>query len=380
MNIAFITTMAASSWGGSEELWIELAKFASKKNNVSISVYDWGTLPSKVFELQKEGIQIQKRKRIYFSSFSGKVQGKINQLFFAKKELIDFISKSNPDQIIISMGGFSDLEINPLREFLLSLKIPYSLIVHANPETRKIDTKKRITVKKVCAKAERVYFVSTRLKQIAERQIAFDFPNVSIVANPVNMKEKGILPWPSSTTMQMALVGRLDVSIKGQALVLQILSQSKWKKRSWVLNLYGEGPDRDIIEELIQFYGLEKKVKLHGYVNDIRADIWTQNHILLMPSYYEGLPLALVEAMMSGRTTVATDVGGNTELITDGIEGFIAEAATYYSFDKVLDDAWDKKEEWNEMGRNAFVKANEYFEKFDYKKIFSYFINNRNVI
>ncbi|WP_373032373.1 glycosyltransferase [Sulfurovum sp.] len=376
MKISFVTTMAGDAWGGSEELWAELAILASKNNNVFVSIYDWGTLPNKMSGLEKNGIVIDRRKRISYSSFTGKIKGKINQVLFAKKELVDFIAKSNPDHVVISMGGFSDLEINPLRDFLLMLDIPYSLIVHANPETRKIDKKKRALVKEVCLQAENVYFVSKRLQQIAERQIAYAFPNARIVANPVNMKETGVLPWRDSDTMEMALVGRLDVSIKGQALLLQILSQDKWRERPFRLNLYGEGPDKDIIEELIAFYGLEDKVFLHGHVNDIRQDIWTTNHILLMPSYYEGLPLALVEAMMSGRTAVATDVGGNAELITDEIDGFIAEGATYFSFDKALEHAWDKQEEWNKMGQNAFVKANKYFEKYDYKTVFSKVIRN----
>lgn len=356
--------------GGSEVLWCTLAKKFSQSHEVCISVYDWGELPVQIRELQDKGIKIHKRRRIAFPTLLEKVKGKINQYFFAYKELFSFINRIKPDRILISMGGFVDLEINPFRKFLLQQSLPFSLIVHANPETYKIIQEKYQEIRNVCIKASCIYFVSKRLRQIAERQIAYNFPNSAIVANPVNIKEIGILPWPNDSIPNFAVVGRLDVSIKGQALLLQILSQGKWKKRDWILNIYGEGPDKYLIEELVAFYSLQNKVVLHGYVRDVR-NIWEHNHVLFMPSYYEGLSLALVEAMLSGRTSIVTDVGGNTEIITSGVDGYIAQGATFNSYDEVLDKAWTERGRWEAMGKVAFLNAKKYTEKHDYIKIFS---------
>src|SRR6185369_7034394 len=81
--------------------------------------------------------------------------------------------------------------------------------------------------------------------------------------------------------------------------------------------------------------------------------IWSANQVLLMPSHGEGTPLAALEAMMYARPVVATDVGGNAEIIHDGVTGFIAEAATVNSFSKTLERAWQARAQWHEMGLAA---------------------------
>jgi glycosyltransferase involved in cell wall biosynthesis len=87
-------------------------------------------------------------------------------------------------------------------------------------------------------------------------------------------------------------------------------------------------------------------------VNDIRA-IWEQNHLLVLPSRYEGLPLALVEAMWCGRPAVVTDVGGNAELCGDDETGFVAPAANLRSFNQALRRAWERRAEWPRLGQEA---------------------------
>jgi Glycosyl transferases group 1 len=56
-----------------------------------------------------------------------------------------------------------------------------------------------------------------------------------------------------------------------------------------------------------------------------------------MPSRYEGLPIVIVEAMLCERTVVATNVAGHSEVIEDGISGFLAHAPTVASVAKALE-------------------------------------------
>lgn len=376
-RITFISTMAGNPWGGSEELWVAMAKKATQKGHiVAASVYDWNPLDNRIKSLKEIGVKLYLRNRIAYPKIIGKIKGKLTQLLIAEKQLNDFIVKTSPELLIVSMGSFADLEINPFRNFLLKLKVPYELIVHVNMESHSIASNKIEEVRKCCQKAKRVLFVSNRLKEIAERQIAFEFPNARIIANPVNMDEIGILPFPENKIIQMAMVGRIQVNIKGQALLLQILAQDKWRNRKWHLNIYGQGPDKQLIEELIDLYQLKNQVTLHGQVKDIRKDIWAKNHILLMPSYYEGMPLALIEAMLSGCTAVVSDVGGASELIKNNIEGFIAEGNTLYSFDKAMEIAWENKSLWQGMGERAFITANDYFYSNAMENVFTELILN----
>lgn len=101
-----------------------------------------------------------------------------------------------------------------------------------------------------------------------------------------------------------------------------------------------------------------ERISFCGHVFDIPS-VWQQNHMLALPSRYEGLPLALVEAMWCGRPAVVTHVGGNAELCLDGQTGFVAEAATAGSFDAALERAWEQREAWCQLGRNARLRAEQ---------------------
>ncbi|HKT90418.1 MAG TPA: glycosyltransferase, partial [Candidatus Sulfotelmatobacter sp.] len=74
---------------------------------------------------------------------------------------------------------------------------------------------------------------------------------------------------------------------------------------------------------------------------------------LVLPSRFEGMPLALVEAMLCGRAAIVTNVGGNGELVRDGVNGFIAKAPTVEFIDEALNRAWESRERLKEMGEKA---------------------------
>ena len=69
-----------------------------------------------------------------------------------------------------------------------------------------------------------------------------------------------------------------------------------------------------------------------------------------MPSRLEGQSLALIEAMYFGRAAMVTDVGGVKELISDGLNGFIAATASVKDIDEALERAWANRHEWKKMG------------------------------
>jgi glycosyltransferase involved in cell wall biosynthesis len=367
MKLTFITTMAGNSWDGSEELWFKLANEAIEENhNVVCSIFDWGELPKKIALLKQKGAIIQKRTRFIYPELHKKPVGKLKEHLLAEKQLAKHLF--NKEFAIVSMGGFCDIAVKGFRKPLLETTTPFSLIVHANPEDTYFDSQVIPEMVKVCKKAHKVYFVSERLKEIAIRQTGYSFPNGELIINPVNMGNTGVLPYPDSEIAQFACVGRLTAKVKGQAILLQCLADEKWQNRNWHLNIYGKGNDLAYFKHLAQSFNIDNKVTFHGHVDDIRQDIWAKNHILLMPSYYEGMPIALVEAMLSGRTAVATDVGGNAELIKDNETGFIANAANFTAFDEALERAWLSKDNWKEMGEKAYGDSDHFFNHSNYAK------------
>jgi glycosyltransferase involved in cell wall biosynthesis len=105
------------------------------------------------------------------------------------------------------------------------------------------------------------------------------------------------------------------------------------------------------IERLARKLGLADRVIFAGY-STVEA-IWAENHVLVMPSRFEGLPLAIVEAMLCARPVVATDVAGHAEIIEDGVTGFLADAPSVDAVAAALERFWTRRTEAKEIGAAA---------------------------
>ncbi len=156
----------------------------------------------------------------------------------------------------------------------------------------------------------------------------------------------------------MACVGNLFPTEKGQDIILDVLAAPEWAERNWRLTFYGSGPNRDVLERLVDRLKLRDRVCFGGYV--AVEKIWRENHILVLPSRYEGMPLTVVEAMFCGRPVVATDVGGNSEVIKEGVTGFLAAAPVVECFGSALERMWAQRDRLQDMGKLAATRIREF--------------------
>jgi glycosyltransferase involved in cell wall biosynthesis len=200
------------------------------------------------------------------------------------------------------------------------------------------------------------YFAVSRSSlRWAREHFAMELPSPRVVRNPVNVSYKPCLEWPESKSSgftNMACVARLDLAAKGQDILLNVLASPKWQNREWRLNFYGDGPNKKAIDFLVRSLGLENRVKLHGRVGNVES-IWKENQLLVMPSRFEGLPLALVEAQLCGRPAVLTPASGDCESVIDGVTAYLSESTASRHIDAALDRAWLDKANWQEIGQRA---------------------------
>jgi glycosyltransferase involved in cell wall biosynthesis len=170
------------------------------------------------------------------------------------------------------------------------------------------------------------YFVSKANKVLTELEIGQEIMNSKIIFNTFNVDYDNEIKYPDEKDFFfLANVARHEIFAKGQDILFQVLKEKKWKERNLKVNLYGKGEHTKSIEKLKNYFELSN-VNIEGYSDP--AEIWKKNHALILTSRYEGLPLALVEAMLCGRTSVVTSVSGNPEIITDNETGFLAKAPT----------------------------------------------------
>lgn len=349
MRFAFVSTMAAWPWGGSEELWSRTAvQLKRAGHDVQASVLHWPRLSNKVKLLARQGIaigtypsyQVTPTRRIW------------NKLTLRYPRSYNRLKRFKPDLVVISQGHNSGgLD---WAKVCRDAAIPYVVIVQCNSEHWWF-----VDVEEAAAgyaAARKVFCVSRSNLNLLRMQLGDSVPNGEVVWNPYNVSPEDNPTWPvENGRWRLACVARLDPAAKGQELLLEILARPEWRARPVELNLFGEGVHELALRRLAGMLNLNQ-VHFRGQVSDIKA-IWEQNHLLVLPSRYEGLPLALVEAMWCSRPAVVTDVAGNTEVCVDNETGFVAPAPTVALLADTLERAWNRREDWQRMGQAARARA-----------------------
>lgn len=140
-------------------------------------------------------------------------------------------------------------------------------------------------------------------------------------------------------------VGRLS-SEKGHLVLIEAFSDLLKKFPHAGLIIVGEGEERTFLENKIIANGIEDKVLLIGYRENIPS-ILMHLDILVMPSKTEGLPLTLLEAMVVGTSVVASSVGGIPTLLEKGRLGYLTAPNDVNNLRVVLcrclDDSADRR-------------------------------------
>jgi glycosyltransferase involved in cell wall biosynthesis len=365
-HILFVSSVENTPWGGGEELWSQTAlDLAANGFAVSASVSAWPPLPAQrgfvsterifhrqVSNLIEHGVEVRLRPKPY------PLRNRAWRALIASQkspitlEVERMVAKRSPELVVISDGApFPPLD---LLEMCTSKGVPFVIIVQCNHyfwwPADTLAVRYRVTL----AAAQRCFFVSDANRRMAEKQIGCELPNAELVRNPFNVDFNASPPWPpigKDIEWHFACVGRLEPAGKGQDILFEVLAGPAWTTRDWRLHLYGDGEDRGGLERWAQRLGLAGRVVFEGHVAEVEQ-IWSQNHALVLPSRIEGLPLAVIEAMLCGRPVVATDVAGS-EVVEDGVTGFLADAPTVSSLGNAIERFWARREDAREIGAKA---------------------------
>ena len=121
---------------------------------------------------------------------------------------------------------------------------------------------------------------------------------------------------------RLLFVGRL-AAVKGLPVLFDALARLRPRHPDLVLEIVGDGPDRTALEERAAARGLGAHVRFLGYRSQAEvAARLTATDVFVLPSFAEGVPVVLMEAMAARRPVVATRVAGVGELVEDGVSGF----------------------------------------------------------
>jgi glycosyltransferase involved in cell wall biosynthesis len=364
MRVAFVSGMTGSPWGGSEVLWSQSAlALRQQGHRVLASVHGWPATPPQVSNLRLSGIEVEECQRHWLDPLVRRASkgslgdGGSNSNAQSFQRSVARLRKFRPEIVCVSHGG-ARCGLNWM-EWCHQEGIPYVSLSQANSEGAW--PRDRIAERLLVAHSGATWscFVSLGNLQLFEKQIGQALSNARIVWNPVQVQSAKPLPWPvCDSELRFACVGRLDPRAKGQDIILQVLAEPVWRDRRVFVSLFGSGPMKESLQRLARSLGVDGKVCFNGHVEPVER-IWGDHHALLLPSRFEGLPLALVEAMHCGRAAVVTDVAGNAEVIDDNLTGFVAESPSPKHVAEAMERAWSRRGELRSIGLAAAQSIRE---------------------
>lgn len=338
----FITT---SNWGGASEHVFELCKYEAKLgNSVTLVTGSKGELLDRISTIPNVStILINSVKR------------EISPLNDIKSVLVlrKIIKKINPD--IVHLHSSKAGILGRLATINLDCKVIFT--VHGWSFTDGISSKFRKKVFKYVEKfaaplADLYICVSNYDKQIAYREKVL-IPNknkVIVVHNgaPLNKSHDSFIDKTIPEITRFIMVARFSNQKDQMGLIKACgLLSSEYKFK---LTFVGDGPNLKECKKLVQKMGLEDSIYFLGFKRNVDTYL-EKNDVFVLLTHYEGLPISIIESMSIGMPIIASNVGGNKELVFNKKNGFLVNNEN--ELVKALKYFIDNKNKIAEMGKQS---------------------------
>lgn len=281
---------------------------------------------------------------------------------FSNENTYEFLSnkvnhKVIPSTFVPSLSGKSKVVVDELQEFIDEIKpdiihshlfeseivlsqtketgAKYFFHLHDNvPQLKRLTLstflskkgmtnyyERRIVLKKIIARKTTIIAIADDsfnfAKENLPKQIAIHKMDNAINFNRFTSKNV------NRNENDLVMVGSF-VPKKNHQLAINVVAELQTLGISTRLHLLGDGPLRSILEEMSQDLGLKDNILFHGNV-DYPEEYFNSSSIYLHTAKYEPFGLVLLEAMASGLPVICTDGKGNSHLIVEGKNGFLAK-------------------------------------------------------
>jgi glycosyltransferase involved in cell wall biosynthesis len=229
--------------------------------------------------------------------------------------------------------------INPLHILLEKITANFSAVIYScsNAVTR-------FLIQNIGLKKEKVITIPNGI----------DVDSFSIKINKEEkLRELGL-------NLNLKVVGtvcRLQEPKKGVKILLEATKKLQ-ESFDFQLIIVGTGKD----ERFLQSIAKSQRINAHflGEREDVREILQVMN-VFALASFYEGLPVSILEAMAAGIPVVATDVGGNREIVLDGKTGFLVEPGNPAALAEKIKELLKNEKKREKFGKSGFERVKENF-------------------
>ena len=180
-----------------------------------------------------------------------------------------------------------------------------------------------------------------------------DLPDASLLQSRPSM----------SKALQLIFVGRLDHGQKGVMWLPDILEACKNQGIDARLSIVGDGPHREALQQrLAALHLLDHTRYFRGITPERVYDLLLEAHVLLMPSQYEGLPIALLESQACGCVPVVSHLPGTTDTaVTHGKTGLLVGAGDISGFANAVATLYRNEQDWSRMSQAGYENVRHRF-------------------
>ena len=208
----------------------------------------------------------------------------------------------------------------------------------------------RRQIKRVITQSDKVIVLSNWWKDYFSTL----FPNADIIRiyNPISLVESNSIE-NNPPKVKFLFLGHISQR-KGCFELIEVAKKLKEKKTSDFLIQIGGNGETQNLQKLINENKLASNVEFLGWVSgEEKIKLLQESHVYILPSYNEGLPVSILEAMSYGLPVISTKVGGIPEMIENSISGFIINPGDMEGLQDSMDFFIRNRMEISKMGYSS---------------------------
>lgn len=222
----------------------------------------------------------------------------------------------------------------------------------------------RYAVRKVVNKSDVIIALSEYWKEYFKNE--FPTKRVEIIKNVISA--------PSVHKQQTGYFTLLFLGLLGKNKGIYDLLECIWDHKvefQGKLKLYiGGNGEIEHVKQLIKEYGIADIVIFEGWVSgDKKIELLNKSDAYILPSYKEGLPISILEAMSYGMPIISTPVGGIPEIVSNGENGYLVEPGNKEDIYKAIISLLNDSDLRNRMGSVSLSRVGEHLPEYVEKQL-----------
>ena len=222
---------------------------------------------------------------------------------------------------------------------------------------RKLPAFLRRTVDGILQRANVLIALSPRWRDFYVNECEVSPSHVAVLPNPVRWTPD-IPNRAGRTTVQFVFLGRMSQKKGAYDLVNAFAAMPEAARARARLTLAGDG-DLEALRKLAEPFG--ERVRVLSWIDSSeRERLLAESDVFVLPSYNEGVPMALLEAMAAGLPAIVTPVGGIPDVLRHGVEGLMVEPARVADLSAAMTRMVTHDGERNASGRRAHDRARSF--------------------